>query len=106
MDDSAISSREIYEDYDRSFPCFKVILDMLDEVQCLGSTVFAGAEAILLWYKVMFYNWRHAVQYQALGQLVEVTQKGINYWSEAFGARWVLSWFQKGNNTCLSPESR
>ena len=54
--------------------------------------------------KDMFDNGRQAVQYQALVQFVEVTQKGN--WSEAVRARRVLSWFQKGNNTCLSPEYR
>ena len=57
-----------------------------------------GAEASLLWYKDMIDNGRQAVKYQA--QFVEVTQTGN--WSEAFRARWVLSWFKKGNNTCLS----
>ena len=105
MVDSVVSSREIYEDYAGDFPCFKAIFDVLGEVQHLGSTRFAGAEASLLWYKDMFDNGRQAVQYQALVQFVEVTQKGN--WSETFRARWVLSWFQKGNNTCMSPpESR
>ena len=102
--DSIVSSREIYEDYACDFTCFKSIFDVLGKVQHLGSTPFAGAEASLLWYKDMFDNGSQAVQYQALVQFVEVTQKGN--WSEAFRARWVLSWFQKGNNTCLSPESR
>ena len=97
MVDSVVSSREIYEDYAGDFTCFKSIFDVLGEVQNLGSTRFAGAEASLLWYKDMFDNGRQAVKYQALVQFVEVTQKGN--WSEA-------SWFQKGNNTCLSPESR
>ena len=104
MVDSVVSSREIYEDYAGDVTCFKSIFDVLGEVQHLGSTRFAGAEASLLWYKDMFDNGRQAVKYQALVQFVEVTQKGN--WSEAFRARWVLSWFQKGNNTCLSPESR
>ena len=104
MVDSVVSSREIYEDYAGFFTCFKSIFDVLGEVQHLGSTRFSGAEASLLWYKDMFDNGRQAVKYQALVQFVEVTQKGN--WSEAFRARWVLSWFQKGNNTCLSPESR
>ena len=104
MVDSVVSNREIYEDYAGDFPCFKAIFGVLGEVQHLGSTRFAGAEASLLWYKDMFDNGRQAVQYQALVQFVEVTQKGN--WSEAFRARWVLSWFQKGNNTCLSLESR
>ena len=77
---------------------------MLGEVQHLGSTRFAGAEVNLLWYKDMFDNGRQAVQYQALVQLVEVARKGN--WSKAFRVRWVLSWFQKGNNMRLSPESR
>ena len=55
---------------------------MLSEVQHLGSTRFTGAEASLLWYKDMFNNGRQAVQYQALIQFVEVTQKGN--WYEAF----------------------
>ena len=101
---SVVSSREIYEDYAGDFPCFKAIFDVLGEVQHLGSTRFARAEASLLWYKDMFDNGGQAVEYRALVQFVEVTQKGN--WSEAFRARWVLSWFQKGNNTCLSPESR
>ena len=42
------------------------------------------AEASLLWYKDMLDNGRQAVQYQALVQFVEVTQKGN--WSEAFRA--------------------
>ena len=103
MVDSVVSSREIYEDYASDFTCFKSIFDVLGEVQHLGSTRFAGAEASLLWYKDMFDNGRQAVKYQARVQFVEVTQKGN--WSEAFRARWILSWFQKGNNTCLSPES-
>ena len=44
----------------------KAIFDVLGEVQHLGSTRFAGAEASLLWYKDMFDNGRQAVQYQAL----------------------------------------
>ena len=76
---------------------------LLGEVQHLGSTRFAGAETSLLWYKDMFGNGRQAVQCQALVQFVEVTQK--RNWSEAFRALCVLSWFQKGNTTCLSPES-
>ena len=104
MVDSVVISRDIYEDYADDFPCFKAIFDVMGEVQHLGSTRFAGAEASLLWYKDMFDNGRQAVEYQALVQFVEVTQKGN--WSEAFRARWVLSWLQKGNNTCLSPESR
>ena len=103
MVDSVVSSREIYEDYAGDFPCFKATFDVLGGVQHLGSTRFAGTETSLLWYKDMFDNWRQAVQYHALVQFVEVTQKGN--WSEAFRAQWVLSWFQKGNNTCLSPES-
>ena len=104
MDDSVVSSREIYEVYAGDFPCFKAILDVLGEMQHLSSTRFAGVEASLLWYQDVFDNGRQAVQYQALIQFVEVTQKGN--WSEAVRARWVLSLFQKGNNTCLSPESR
>ena len=104
MVDSVVSSREIYEDYAGDFPCFKAIFDVLGKVQHLGSTRFAGAEASLLWYQDVSDNGRQAVQYHALIQFVEVTQKGN--WSEALRARWVLSWFQKGNNTCLSPESR
>ena len=106
MVDCVISSLEIYEDYAGDFPCFKAIFDMLGDrdVQHLGIARFAGAEASLLWYKDMFDNGRQTVQYQALVQFVEVTQKGN--WSEAFRARWALSWFQKGNNTSLSPEYR
>ena len=104
MVDIVVSSREIYEDYAGDFTCFKSIFDVLGEVQHLGSTRFAGAEPNLLWYKDMFDNGRQAVKYQALVQFVEVTQKGNR--SEAFRARWVLPWFQKGNNTYLSPESR
>ena len=104
MVDSVVSSRLINEDYAGDFPCFKAIFDVLGDVQRLGSTIFAGAEANLLWYKDMLDKGRQAVQYQALVQFVEVTQKWN--WSEAFWARWVLSWFQKGYNTCLSPEYR
>ena len=75
---------------------------MIGEFQHLGSTRFAGAEASLLWYKDMFDNGRQAVQCQALVQFEEVTQQ--ENWSEAFRARWVLSWYQKGNNMCLPPE--
>ena len=103
MVDSVVSSREIYEDYAGDFLCLKAIFDDLGEVQHLGSTIFAGAETSLLWYNDMFDNGRQSVQYQALVQFVEVTQKGN--WSEAFRARWVLSGFQKSNNTCLFPES-
>ena len=91
MVDSVVSSREIYEDYAGDFRCFKTIFDVLGEVQHLGSTIFAGAEASLLWYKEMLDNGRQAVQYQAPVQFVEVTQKGNNYWSEAFWARWVYT---------------
>ena len=56
MVDSVVSRREIYEDYAGDFPCFKAIFDVLGEVQHLGSTRFAGAEASLLWYKDMFDN--------------------------------------------------
>ena len=83
MVDSVVRSREIYEDYAGDFPCFKAIFDVLGEVQHLGSTRFAGAEASLLWYMDMFDNGRQAVQYQALVQFVEVTQNGN--WSELFG---------------------
>ena len=83
MVDSVVSSRVIYEDYAGDFPCFKVIFDVLGEVQHLGSTIFAGAEASLLWYKDMLDNGRQAVQYQALVQFVEVTQKGN--WYVLFG---------------------
>ena len=79
----------IYEDYAGDFRCFKAIFDVLGEVQHLGITIFAGAEASLLWYKDMLDNGGQAVQYQALVQFVEVTQKGI--WSEAFRARWVFT---------------
>ena len=48
-----ISSREVYEDYAGDFPCFKAIFDVLGEVQHLGSTICAGAEASLLWCKDM-----------------------------------------------------
>ena len=48
MVDSVVSSREIYEDYAGDFTCFKSIFDVLGEVQHLGSTRFAGAEASLL----------------------------------------------------------
>ena len=41
-----------------------------------GSTRFVGAEASLLWYQDEFDNGRQAVEYQALVQFVEVTQKG------------------------------
>ena len=65
---------------------------------CLGSTRFAGAEAILLWYKDMFDNGRQAVQYQALVQFVEVTRK-VN-WSEAF--RWSFPGFRRATTrACL-----
>ena len=74
MVDSVISSREIYEDYAGCFPCFKAIFCVLGEVQHLGSAIFAGEKASLLWYKDMFDNGRQAVQYQALVQFVEVTQ--------------------------------
>ena len=53
MVDNVVSSREIYEDYAGDFPCFKATFDVLGEVQHLGSTRFAGAEASLLWYKDM-----------------------------------------------------
>ena len=75
---------------------------MLSEVQHLGSTRFAGAEASLLWYKAMFDNGRQAVQYQALVQFVEVTQKGN--WSEAFRARWVFAQAGKNNGFVVSLE--
>ena len=104
MVDSVVSSREIYEDYAGDLPCFKAIFHMLVEVQHMDSTRFAGAEASLVWYQDVLDNGRQGVQYQALIQFVEVTQKGN--WSEAFRAPWVLSWFQKGNNTCLSPETQ
>ena len=71
MVDSVVSSRVIYEDYAGDFPCFKAIFDVLGEVQHLGSTLFTGAEASLLWYKDMLDNGRQAVQYQALVQFVE-----------------------------------
>ena len=61
-----ISSREIYKDYASDFSCFKAIFDVLGEIQHLGSTRFAGAEASLLWYKDMFDNGRQAVQQMAL----------------------------------------
>ena len=80
MVDSVVSSRETYGDYAGDIACFKAIFDVLGEVQHLGSTRFAGAEASLLWYKEMFDNGRQAIQYQALVQFVEVTQKGN--WSE------------------------
>ena len=102
MADCVVSSCEIYEYYAGDFPCFKAIFDLLGEVQHMDCTRFAVADASLLWYKDMFDNGRQAVQYQAL--VVEVTQNGN--WSEAFRARWVLSWFQKDSNMCLSPESR
>ena len=86
--DNVRSSREIYEDYAGDFPSFKAIFDVLGDVQHLGSTRFAGAEASLLRYQDLFDNGRQAVQYQALIQFVEVTQKGN--WSEAFRARCVL----------------
>ena len=89
MVDSVVSSRVIYEDYAGDFPCFKAIFDVLGEVQHLGSTIFARAEASLLWYKDMLDNGRQAVQYQALVQFVEVTQKGN--WSEVFRARWFFT---------------
>ena len=66
MVDCVISSREVYEDYAGGFPRFKAIFDVLGEVQHLGSTRFAGAQASLLWYKDKFDNGRQAVQYQAL----------------------------------------
>ena len=47
MVECVISSREVYEDYAGDFPCFKATLDMLSEVQHLGSARFAGAEASL-----------------------------------------------------------
>ena len=62
MVDSVVSSRVIYEDYAGDFPCFKAIFDVLGEVQHLGSTIFAGAEASLLWYKDMLDNGRQAIQ--------------------------------------------
>ena len=68
MVDSVVSNREIYEGYAGDFPCCKAIFDVLGEVQYLGSTRFAWAEASLLWYKDMFDNGRQAVQYQALVQ--------------------------------------
>ena len=89
MVDSVVSSRDIYEDYAGDFPCFKSNFHVLGEVDHLGSTIFAGAEASLLWYQDVFDNGRQAVQYQALIQCVQVIQKGN--WSEAFRARWVLS---------------
>ena len=73
---------------------------MVGEVQRLGSARFAGAEASLLWYKDMFDNGRQAVQYQALVQFVEVTQKGN--WSGALLARWVLSWFSWSRNANMT----
>ena len=66
MVDCVISSREVYEYYAGDFPCFKAIFDVLGDVQHLGSTRFAAAEASLLWYEDMFDNGRQAVQYQAL----------------------------------------
>ena len=58
MVDSVVSSRDIYEDYAGDITCFKTIFDVLGEVQHLGSTIFAGAEASLLWYEDMFDNGR------------------------------------------------
>ena len=66
MVDYVLSPREVYEDYAGDFPFFKAIFDVLGEVQYLGGTRFAGAEASLLWYKDMFDNGRQAVQYQSL----------------------------------------
>ena len=66
MVDCVIISRQVYEDYAGDFPCFKAIFDVLGEVQHLGSTRFAGAEASLFWHRDMFDNGRQAVQYQAL----------------------------------------
>ena len=66
MVDCVLSTREVYEDYAGDLPRFKAIFDVLGEVQHLGSTRFAGAEASLFWYKDMFDNGRQAVQYQAL----------------------------------------
>ena len=54
MVDCVLSTREVYEDYAGDFPSFKAIFDVLGDVQHLGSTRFAGAEASLLWYKDMF----------------------------------------------------
>ena len=76
MVDRVIGSRDIYEDYAGDSTCLKATFDMLGEVQHMGSARFAGAEASLLWYKDMFDSGRQAVQYQALVQFVEVTQKG------------------------------
>ena len=45
MVDSVVSSQQIYEDYAGDFARFKSIFDVLGEVQHLGSTRFAGAEA-------------------------------------------------------------
>ena len=56
----------IYEDYAGDFPCFKAIFDVLGEVQQLGSTIFAGAEASLLLYMDMFDNGRQAVHYDII----------------------------------------
>ena len=78
MVDCVISSREVYEDYAGDFPCFKAIFDVLGEVQPLGSTRFAGAEASLLWYKDIFDNGRQAVQYQALVFLA-VTREVVTF---------------------------
>ena len=78
MVDCVISSREVYEDYAGDFPCFKAIFDVLGEVQHLGSTRFAGAEASLLWYKDIFDNGRQAVQYQALVFLA-VTREVVTF---------------------------
>ena len=64
--DTVVSSREIYEDYAGDFPCLIAIFGVLGEVQHLGSTIFSGAEASMLWYKDMFDNGRQAVQYHAL----------------------------------------
>ena len=77
MVDSVVSSRVIYEEYAGDFRCFKAIFDVLSEVQHLGGVIFAWAEASLLWYKDMLDNGRQAVQYQALIQFVEVTQREI-----------------------------
>ena len=76
VDSVIISSLEIYEDYAGDFPCFKAIFDVLGEVQLLGSTIFAGAEASLIWYENMFDNGRQAVQYQALDTVCRGDTKG------------------------------
>ena len=73
----------------------------MGEVQHLDSAWFDEAEASLLWYKDMLNNGRQAVLYQALAQLVEVTQKGIGlklFWIDA-----SFRGFRRATttNTCL-----